>query len=305
MFDFSDKTMIEIINIIKSKNLNNLKFKALNPDIKSGIYSGTKVEINGKEYIYRSLKNWINLAEIFKYRALLPKLIDKNFVEFEFVKLKDDSFHNSKDSKEKYGANSKFAKINKQEESAFLYYYLQSLDEVDIKSCQNILNLGINRGDEFLTIKEYLKDDFYQLKLTGIDYSKSAINQAKDILIDKNVNFYCHDINRLDELNLDKFDLIISIGTFQTTSVDTKAVIMNLIQNYLNKNGRVIFGFPNSRWIDGELIYGAKAPNYRYNELSLVIKDIYWIKKYLQQKKFRVSIVGKDYLFLRGVRTKV
>ena len=99
-----------------------------------------------------------------------------------------------------------------------------------------------------------------------------------------------------------KFDLIISIGTLQTTTVDTKAVVMNLIQNYLNKNGRVIFGFPNSRWIDGELIYGAKAPNYKYNELSLVIKDIYWIKKYLQQKRFRVSIVGKDYLFLRAVK---
>ena len=189
MFDFSNISMLEIINIIKSQNLDRFKFKAINPDIKSGVYSGTKIEIDGKEYIYRSLKNWINLAEIFKYKPLLPKKVDRYFVEFEFVKLKDKSFHNTNSSKDKYGTDSEFAKINKQEESSFLYYYLESLNEVDINSCQNILNLGINRGDEFVTIKEYLKSNFYQKNFTGVDYSQSAISEAKKVLIDKNVTF--------------------------------------------------------------------------------------------------------------------
>ncbi|MCK4974827.1 MAG: methyltransferase, partial [Sulfurimonas sp.] len=60
----------------------------------------------------------------------------------------------------------------------------------------------------------------------------------------------------------------------------------------------MILGFPNCRWIDGEMVYGAKAPNYSFNEMSLVLKDIHFCKKYLQQKKYRVTITGKDYLFL-------
>jgi hypothetical protein len=73
---------------------------------------------------------------------------------------------------------------------------------------------------------------------------------------------------------------------------------MNIYQNYLLKGGAMILGFPNCRWIDGEMIYGAKAPNYKFNEMGLVLKDIYFCKKYLQQKGYRVVITGKDYLFL-------
>jgi hypothetical protein len=46
------------------------------------------------------------------------------------------------------------------------------------------------------------------------------------------------------------------------------------------------------------MIYGTKAPNYSFSELSLVLKDIHFCKKYLQQKKYRAVVTGKDYLFL-------
>ena len=52
-----------------------------------------------------------------------------------------------------------------------------------------------------------------------------------------------------------------------------------------------------------QLIQGAKAPNYPFSELSLLIKDLHWIKKYLQQHRFRVRIFGQSYLFL--VATKI
>jgi len=45
-----------------------------------------------------------------------------------------------------------------------------------------------------------------------------------------------------------------------------------------------------------------RAPNYPYPEMSLLIKDIYWIKKYLQQHKFRVTITGKEYLFVTATK---
>ena len=60
----------------------------------------------------------------------------------------------------------------------------------------------------------------------------------------------------------------------------------------------MILGFPNCRWIDGEMIYGAKAKNYAFPEMSLLYKDVHFCKKYLQQKKFRVTVTGKNYIFL-------
>ncbi len=136
--------------------------------------------------------------------------------------------------------------------------------------------------------------------MTGIDHSISAIEFAKKRF--GNAKFYAHDINKLDELSLERFDLIISIGTLQSPSINYKPFLMDLVQNYLTENGALILGFPNSRWIDHELIYGAVAPNYNYSEMSLLFNDVIFAKKYLQQKKFRVTITGREYIFLTATK---
>jgi hypothetical protein len=46
------------------------------------------------------------------------------------------------------------------------------------------------------------------------------------------------------------------------------------------------------------MVYGAKMRNYRESDLSLLLGDIDYAKRYLQQKKFTVRISGKEYLFL-------
>ncbi len=77
---------------------------------------------------------------------------------------------------------------------------------------------------------------------------------------------------------------------------------MSLVQHYLEKDAAIILGFPNSRWIGGEMIYGAKAPNYAMSEMSLLFNDVMFCKKYLQQKKFRVTLTGKQYIFLTATK---
>jgi hypothetical protein len=73
---------------------------------------------------------------------------------------------------------------------------------------------------------------------------------------------------------------------------------MDVVQNRLKRDGAMILGFPNCRWIDGEMIYGAMMKNYSFSEMSNLYKDVNFAKKYLQQKKFRVTITGKDYIFV-------
>ena len=302
MFDFTKTSMQEIISILKTLDRDKFSIKVLNPNLGKSLYAGEMIDIDGEFFAHHSLKSWINLAEVLGFRLNMPKQIDKHFISIEFERLRDKSFHNTKSDTEKYGINSEFARVNKLEEPSFLWHYLHSLHSAKIEDKNRILNIGINRGDEFLAIKNSLKDDFLNKEFVGIDYSKSAIKVAKESLNYPNVKLFCEDINNLDSLNLGKFDLLISIGTLQSTNINAKTLVMNLVQNYLKQNSAIIFGFPNGRWIDGELVYSAKAPNYKYPEISLVIKDIYWIKKYLQQHKFRVTITGKEYLFLTATK---
>lgn len=285
---FNNKKEEKIINII-----------VLNPDVVENAYAGEKILLENEEYVYRSYKSWNDLAEKFHYKMLTPKVIDNNFVELSFLKLEDKTFHSSKEVEEKYGVNSQFSRINKNEEPEFFYSYLQALKNAKVNKRKRVLNLGVNNAEEFELIKTAFAKEFSEIEFVGIDYCLSAINKAKEKFIeDDNVKFYSHDINLLDELGLGKFDLIISIGTLQSSNLDFNAIFMHIVQNYLEKTGALILGFPNCRWLGGEVIYGAKAPNYTFSEQSLLYKDAFFCKKYLQQKKFRVTLTGKYYTIL-------
>lgn len=292
------KTLQQALLNLKEKEI--LTFEVINPDVESSTYNGTKISLNDKIYVYRGYKSWIDLAHILKCKMLTPILqTNQNFVQIRYEKLNEDvSFHKNVDKEEKYGSGSIFSNINKNDEFSFLHYFTQALKNVNINKRLNILNLGVNNGDEFELIKEYATN-FKNLKMVGIDYCSSAIKEAESKFEkDKNIVFYNADITKLQNLNLDKFDLIITIGTLQSSNLNFNKTLMDITQNYLKKDGTIILGFPNCRWIDGEMVYGAKVKNYPFSEMGLLYKDVIFSKKYLQQKQFRVTITGKDYIFL-------
>ena len=303
MKKFTNESIQQILeylqNILSVKEAESIvSFEVLNPDVLKSAYAGEKTIIDNIEYIYRGYKSWTDLSEILFCKMLTPQICTTHTVIISYQKLDiSDSFHKSTlEQKEKYGTKSEFFSINKNEEPAFLAHYLRALKNVDVSSKKRILNLGINSGDEFEVIKNLTTT--YDKKLVGIDFCPSAIEVAKGRFKEENFTFYNHDINELDSLNLGKFDLIITIGTLQSSGLNFKVIFMSLIQNYLEIDGAIILGFPNCRWIDGEMIYGAKAPNYSFSEMTLLYKDVYFCKKYLQQKKFRVTITGKNYILL-------
>ena len=305
MLKFTTQTLLEIIKILEDKlkitdSKEIIEFEVLNPDLFSSTYSGNLINIENIDYLYRGYKSWCNLAELLKCKILTPTISTPNTVIIRFEKLNQDvSFHKKSDSVEnKYGSNSIFSKIYKNEEPSFLYYYKQALKNVDLDKRVRILNLGINSGDEFELIQQY-SSNFDNLELVGIDYCESAIKEGKSKFSTyKNISLYNHDINDLNSLNLGVFDLIISIGTLQSSNLEFNPLFMSIVQNQLKKDGAVILGFPNCRWLDGEMIYGARVKNYPFSEMGLLYKDVIFCKKYLQQKKFRVTITGKEYIFL-------
>lgn len=301
---FTEQSMQEILptlqNLLKEKDT--VSFTILNPDVSEG-YAGHLVTIDKNTYLYRGYKTWVDLAELLKCKMATPKALNQNLVELTFKKLQTDSFHHDSKDSEKYGTNSHFSQIHKMEEAAFFYYYDEALNNVKLSSRKRVLNLGINRGDEFEVIKNKLDTKKYQsLQFVGIDHSKTAIRYAETQFPEKNVKFYAEDINHLNSLDIGKFDLLISIGTLQSPSINFKPFFMSLVQDTLVKDAAIILGFPNSRWIGGEVIYGARAPNYTMSEQSLLYNDVMFCKKYLQQKKYRVTLTGKQYLFLTATK---
>ena len=306
VYDFSHTPMYQVIERLKADKSDRLSFHVLNPDLASGLYAGETVSLEGKDYIHHSLKAWNSLAELLGCRMLMPKSKSKYLITICYQRLQSvSSFHTDtiEEVTEKYGSLSIFSRINKLEEPTFAWHYIHALRAVNAAQRKSILNLGINKGYEFLGIQQMLTtEEFASIAMTGIDHSVSAIQKAHTVLPFDNITLLCHDINDLDTLQLPRQDLIISISTLQSPAINTKVLIMDLVQKTLRTEGALILGFPNARWRDGELIYGAKAPNYPYPEMSLLIKDIYWIKKYLQQHKFRVTITGKEYLFLTATK---
>ena len=293
---FTNKTLLKISTTIERELIDNtqITFIIENPDL----------ELNSRGY-----KTWVNLAELHFCKMLTPKVVNAQLIELTFQKLnRENSFHTApiSNQQEKYGTESIFFNINKNEEPTFLHAYKKALEAVNVHHRKNILNLGINKGDEFELIEQLIdKRIFDSIQFHGIDHSQTALDYARKRFPKDNVKFYKQDINALKELNLEKSDLIISIGTLQSPSIHYKPFLMSLVQEHLTPSGAFILGFPNSRWIDSELIYGAKAPNYPYSEMSLLYNDVIFAKKYLQQKKFRVTITGREYIFLTATKINI
>jgi len=292
MKKFTTEPLLTITTWIENelKNMAQLSFLVPNPDLENN----------------RSFKTWVDLAELHFCKMLTPLTIDEAFIQVTFKKLnQESSFHSAtvENREEKYGTDSIFFNINKNEVPTFLHAYKKALEAVKVENRKQILNLGINKADEFELIEQLVEvETFEKINFVGIDHSQTALAYAQKRFPKDNVSFYKHDINAIKELNLPKADLIISIGTLQSPSINYKPFLMSLVQEHLTHDGAFILGFPNSRWIDGELIYGAKAPNYPYSEMSLLYNDVIFAKKYLQQKKFRVTITGREYIFLTATR---
>lgn len=300
---FTYESLYTVIQTL-TKQLSSLKehdvltFEVLNPDLYDSTYSGTNIEIDNQAYIYRSLKAYSDLCELLNCKMLIPVQKNEKTVLMRFKKLNStESFHKDEDSQEKYGIDSHFSQIQKNEEPAFLYYYSQALKNVKVEKRLRILNLGVNSGEEFEVINQMVPN-LEKHELVGIDYSKSAIMHAQKNFPEDNIIFIQHDINDLKSLDLGEFDLIISIGTLQSSNLDFNPLFMSIVQSYLKKDGAMILGFPNCKWLDGEMLYGARVKNYSFSELGVLFKDAVFCKKYLQQKKFRVTLTGKNYVFL-------
>lgn len=276
------------------------------PDLGRGCYPGERVGPGGG-LVHRPLRGWCDLAEGLACRLLTPRAVDGTHVALTFERLGPEApWHaGGEDSgeahapHERYGTGSAFARLRKLEDAGFLLPWLEALGRIPLPTGARVLDLGVNRGDE-LAAFAWLEGS-PEVTFVGVDHSASALDEARARFPDAHHAFVLADLNALPA-GLGRFHLVLSVGTLQSPGVDDHALLRRLVQEHLEPQSALVLGFPNSRFRDGEVVYGARVRNLREPDLSLLVKDLAFYRRYLHQHGFRTFLSGKYDVLLTAVR---
>lgn len=273
------------------------------PDLGRGHATGVRLEQDGRGFIHRSLAAWCDLAERLGCRLALPEAVTEDLVRLRFEPLGDDPpWDPAAPPSERYDAGSPFVRLHKLEDPRFLLDVLEALERAAPAAGDRVLALGVNSGEEldaFGLLDPALADE---LEFVGIDHARGALDLARRRHPDPRHAFVEADLNRLDALELGTFDLVLALDVFQSPGVDDRALLRTLVQRHIAPDGRLILSLPNGRYRGGELLYGARTRNHRQPELGLLVKDVAYYRKYLQQHRFRVWVTGKYEVLVVGKR---
>lgn len=273
---FRREPLVRIVSWI-ANNLQ-IRFEVLDPDHGAGHYAGELVEVDGHFYIHRPWRVWIDLAERLGLRMLTPRIVDGSpLVELRFERLDRDA----------RWAGDYTQLPAKLEDPGVLLDLRAALARIALQPGARVLDLGCNTGELFALMPE-------GVTIVGVDRSAAALAIARETW--PAVTLVEADAAALPPLG--RFDLVMSIGLLQSGALDDRELVRHVVQDLLKPDGAVIFGWPNCRYVAGEVEYGARMKNFTEPELGLVIKDIAFYRKYLQQHRRQVFVTGKNYLLV-------
>ena len=280
---FRGEPLIDIVRWIESAD--DIVFAVLDPDRGAGCYAGELVD----GYVHRPWRVWIDLAERMGLRMMTPRVAEPPLVELRFERL-GPRWQPRGEASERYGVGSGFDRIHKLEDPGFLIDLDEALARVALVPGARVLDLGCNTGDVLSRMPA-------GAALVGVDHSASALAVARERL--PQAELVQADVMQLPPLG--RFDLVVAIGLLQSGALDDRALVRHVVQELLAPRGAVIFGWPNCRYVDGEVEYGARVKNLREPELGLVVKDVAFYRKYLGQHRRQVFVTGKHYLLATAI----
>lgn len=307
---FHDEPLILIVRHLREAlggGASLVRIEVPDPDLGRGRYPGERVGPAGA-LVHRPLRGWCDLAEGLGCRLLTPRAVDATHVALGFERLGPEApWHvegraagaEAESPRERYGADSAFARLRKLEDPGFLLGFLEALGRVSLPPGARVLNLGVNRGDELAAFAWLTPPP--EVSFVGVDHSASALAEARARFPDPRHQFLEADLNALPR-ELGRFSLVVSVGTLQSPGVDDRALLRRLVQEHLEPQSSLLLGFPNSRFRDGEVVFGARVRNLREPDLSLLVKDLSFYRRYLHQHGFRTFLGGKYDLLLTATR---
>jgi len=248
----------------------------------------------------RPWRVWIELAERMGVVMATPRSGGDGRVVIRFEPIESEAEDEGKGKgqgtgTEKYGVGSEFGSVCKLEEPGFVIDVREALARCALVPDALVLDLGCNTGDELELVYEAAPD----ARIVGVDHAASAIACARERF--PRATFHAAEFAALASLALGRFDLVMSIDTLQSPGIDDRALLRQLVQDHLAPRGAVIIGLPNSRYANGELVYGARMRNFSQPELGLLVKDVAFYRKYLQQHHRQVFVTGRHEILITAI----
>lgn len=269
-----------------------VELDALDPDRARGRHAGERVELDGVAFVHRPWRVWVELADRLGCRLATPLPQGGARVRIRLERLAPRSRDRDPG---RYGEAGAFARVHQLEDPSFLLDWRDAVARAALPTRPRVLDLGCGRGELLADLARRLPD----AALVGVDRDASALAVARRAL--PGANLLEADLNTLDAATLGAFDLVFATGVLQSPSVDDRALLRVIVGQLAAPAGAIVLGVPNARVQDGELTHGGRVVNLREPELGLVVKDVAFYRRYLQQHRARVYVTGRHLLLVTAV----
>lgn len=258
-----------------------MTFTAPDPTEGAGRYAG-EVTPHG---LHRPWSAWAEVADLLGAHLLTPQPAGPGRVR---VHLRAYAPTPAPDA-DGYGVAGEWTRVDKLEDPTFLLTFVEALRRVNPPPHGRVLALGVNAGRELDALP--LAFPARPLDVHGVDVDASALAQARARHPD--ATFHALDVTTLPRPDLGTFDLVIALSLLQSPGVRGDVLLAALRRHHLTPGSGLILGYPNARYRDGHLSYGARMRNYARPDLSLLTADVTDARRGLQKHGFKVFVTGK------------
>lgn len=250
------------------------------PDLGLGLYAG-ETTAHG---IHRPLSVWVDLADALQAHLLVPERGPAGKIRLHLRAYGNAAEPDALD----YDPAGEWGRVNKLEDATFLITFIEALRRVNPPHNGRVLALGVNAGHELDALRIAFPERTFEV--VGVDLSAKALAVAQKR--HPNGRFLTQDIAALPA-ELGQFDLVLALSILQSPGVAQDVLLANLRKKHLTAGGGLVLGFPNARYRDGYLSYGARMRNFARPDFSLLMADVTNARRGLQKHGFKVFVTGK------------
>jgi len=283
--DFTHESLAVILPAVRDDlaSAGEVTFTVPDPDLGLGLYAGEATPHG----LHRSWPVWTDLADLLGAHLLTPERVGEGRVRVRlcaWAKVPEPDASG-------YGAQGDWARVDKLEDPVFLPTLVEALRRVGPPEGGRVLALGVNRGRELDALA--LAFGNRELEVLGLDLDETALAAAR--ARHPAATFQVFDVTTLPapEPELGRFDLVLALSLLHSPAIRQDVLLAAVCRQHLTPTGGLILGYPNARYRDGALSYGARLRNFARPDLSLLMADVTDARRGLQKRGYKVFVTGK------------
>ncbi len=206
-----------------------------------------------------------------------------------------DETHPRNELSERYGAATNYRRFDRLEEPEILDDTLYALAAMRPRSARRVLSIGVNDGRELELFREVGAGS---VELWGIDWSESGIRSCRERFPEHAERMLQHDIERLGELDLPTFDIVLALNTLHCTTLDRDKTLKQL-GRVVTAETQWLITVPNCHFGADDIRRRPLDRNHARHDRRKALKDVQYLTRYFHRAGYRnISTFGTYDLFL-------